>query len=105
MEYKKISNNLGVIKGELIQNKKMILNGSMTCFSDKSEEGFDWDILKNGESYVQGYNVDLQEEKIGSMIKQGFKKGIKEGKIPFISNLRGTRYLCKINPVSDTITK
>jgi len=83
VEHKKISNELGIIKGELLENRKVIVRGSMTCLPQKSEEGFNWDMLSSGESYPQGYTFDYKEDSITSMVKQGLKKGLKEGKIPF----------------------
>lgn len=84
IEHKKISSKLGIVKGELLQNGKVNLKGSMTCIPEKMEESFNWDILKVGQSYFEGYSLDYKGETIGSLIKQGLKKSIKEGKIPFV---------------------
>ncbi len=83
IEHKKVSSSLGIIKGELFQNRKVILKGCMTCVPERVEESFNWDMLSQGQSYFEGYSVDYQGETIGSLIKQGLKKSIKEGKIPF----------------------
>lgn len=83
LEYKKINSNLAVTKGELSQNKKILLKGSITCIPDKNEDSFNWGILKNGESYFSGFSLDHKGESIASLIMQGVKKSIKEGKFPF----------------------
>ena len=84
IEHKKINNVLGLVKGEVLQNQKVVLKGSMTCIPEKTEESFNWDILEVGQSYFEGYSLDYKGETIGSLIKQGLKKSIKEGKIPFM---------------------
>ena len=75
---------LGIVKGEVLQNKKIVLKGGMTCIPEKTEESFNWDVLKVGQSYFEGYSLNYKGETIGSLIKQGVKKSIKEGKIPFM---------------------
>ena len=84
IEHKKISKVLGIVKGEVLQNKKVIIKGSMTCIPENGDDSFNWSILKTGQSYFEGYSIDYKGETIGSMIKQGLKKALKEGKIPFI---------------------
>lgn len=83
IEHKKINNSVGIIKAELLKDKKIVLKGSMTCIPKKSADSFNWDILNNDESFFDGFSVDYGAETIGSMIKEGLKKSIKEGKIPF----------------------
>lgn len=84
IEHKKLSKQLGIIKGEVIHNGKIILKGKMTCIPIKEPDSFDWDKLKDNQSYYKGYTLDYKGETISSMIKQGLTKSIKEGKIPFI---------------------
>ena len=86
VEHKKISNNLGIIKGELLSNGKIVARGSMTCLPKKSEESFDWSRLKNDESFFDGFSLDFPRETFGKMFIEGLKKSIKEGKIPFFRN-------------------
>lgn len=84
VEHKKISKVLGIVKAEVLQNQKIILKGSMTCIPETFEDSFNWNILKDGQSYFEGYSIDYKGETVGSIIKQGLKKSIKEGKIPFL---------------------
>lgn len=84
VEQKKISSKLGVIKAELLQNAKVSAKGKMTTLPVTEDEGFDWDRLKVGEVYYQGFSVDLQGQTVGSMIMEGIKKSIKQGKIPYV---------------------
>ena len=85
IEHQKINSQLGMINGEFFQNGKIVLKGSMTCMLRKAEEdSFDWNILKVGESYFDGFSLDYKRGTIGSLIKEGIKKGIREGKIPFL---------------------
>lgn len=85
VEHKKINPLLGIAKAELLQDGKVVLKGSMTCLPETFEDSFDWNILTDGQSYFEGYSIDYQGETVGSMIKQGLKKSIKEGKIPFFN--------------------
>lgn len=84
VEYHKVSNKLGVIKGELIQNSNVIFKGKMTQFPAVQEEGFNWNILKKGDSYFEAYSLDYKGQNIIGLITEGLKKSIGEGKIPFI---------------------
>lgn len=84
IEHKKINTNVGIMKGEILKDGKIVLTGSMTCMPKKSIDSFDWNMLNNGESFFNGFSVDYSKETIGSMIKEGLKKSIKEGKIPFL---------------------
>jgi len=84
IEHKKLSKNLAIIKGELINNGKVSIKGSMTCIPEVTGESFNWNVLKEGESYFDGYSIDYQGESIGSLIKQGLKKSVKDGRIPFL---------------------
>ena len=55
----------------------------MTCIPKKATDSFDWSMLKNDESFFDGYSIDFGKETFGSLIKEGSKKAVKEGKIPF----------------------
>jgi hypothetical protein len=84
IEHKKVSQTLGLIKGELLQNNKIILRGKMTEFPETFPDSFNWESLTVGESYYEGFSLDYQGETISQLLIQGFKNSIKEGKIPFI---------------------
>ena len=84
IEYRKISEKLGIIRGELIQDDKIIFKGKMTQLPETQVDSFDWDMLEIGESYFEGYSLDYKGETISQLMKQGFKKSLKEGRLPFI---------------------
>lgn len=84
VEHKKVSSKLGVVTAELLQKDKTAMKGRIACFPENEPEGFNWDALKIGESHFAGYGLDYQGETITSMLTEGFKKSIKEGKLPFI---------------------
>lgn len=83
-EHKKISSKIGLIKAELRQSGKLIMKGSMTCVPEKLEDSFDWSMLKVGQSFFSAYSLDYGKQTIGSMIKEGLKNSIKQGKVPFV---------------------
>lgn len=83
IEHRKVNKDIGIIKGELIQNDKIILRGKMTEFPQRGPDSFDWDILDVDESFFDGFSLDYKGESISQMIIQGVKKSIKEGKIPY----------------------
>jgi len=84
IEHKKISKALGLLKAEGLQNGKVFLKGSMACIPERTGDSFDWSMLTDNQSHFEGYSLDYQGETMGTMIKQGLKKRIKEGSIPFL---------------------
>lgn len=84
IEHKKVSKEFGVIKAELYQKDKLIARGAMTCVPETTEDSFYWDLLKVGESRFDGYSLDYQRETVGSIVREGIKKALKEGRIPYI---------------------
>ena len=85
IEHKKINPTLAIIKGELVQNGRVVLKGSMSCIPERSDDSFNWNILKAGQSYFNVFSFDYKGETITSLITQGLKKSLKEGRIPFIN--------------------
>jgi len=83
IEHNKVSARLALIRAEVLKESNVILNGSMTILPKKSTDSFNWDILPVGESFFEGYTLDYGKETIGSMIKEGLKRAVKNGKIPF----------------------
>ncbi|MCX6776084.1 MAG: hypothetical protein NT130_04530 [Candidatus Micrarchaeota archaeon] len=84
LEYKKISEGLGLIKAELIHNNKAVLRGKMTEFPETTSESFEWDKLRAGQSYFVGFSLDYTEETFVQGVINGIKKSMKEGRIPFL---------------------
>jgi hypothetical protein len=84
-EHKKLSNQLAVIRGEVLQGTELIGRGQMTCSPVREPEGFDWEQLRAGESYFVAYSLEYKGETLFSMIGEGLKKSIKSGRIPFVS--------------------
>lgn len=85
IEHKLLTKNMGIVKLELLQNGKVILKGKLTTEPKiSSEEGaFDWNMLRIGESHFVGYSLDLRGQSFKSLIKGGFEKSLKDGRIPF----------------------
>ena len=83
VEHKKLSNKIGVVKAEVIQNGKIMLKGKKTETPVKEEEGFNWNIVEEGESHFEGYSLDVKSQSMKSMIKEGLRKSVKDGRIPF----------------------
>lgn len=84
IEHKKVSNEIGYIKGELIQNGRLLGKGAITCLPKKEKDSFDWNMLDIGQSYFNGFSLDYRAERITALITEGLKKSMKEGKIPFL---------------------
>ena len=84
VEHKKLSSKIGIVKGEILQNGKTIIKGKMTCPPIKDDESFDWNMLTVGESYFQAFSIDFKGQSLKSMITEGIKKSIKEGKLPYM---------------------
>jgi len=83
VEHKKLSENVGLTKAEIVQNGKVVLKGGGTQHISKNPDGFSWSILKHGESYFEAYYLDASKQSVVSLFKEGILKSIKEGKIPF----------------------
>lgn len=86
IEHKKLSNNVGMIKAELLQNNKILLRGKIAKFPERQQDSsFNWEMLKVGESYFEGYSLDFKGATFSQKIIDGFKKSITEGRIPYLS--------------------
>lgn len=79
IEKKKVSNDIGLWGGELLQNDEVLARGKVTMPPNSP----DWDELEIGESIFQGFCLDLKEEKLSEVIIEGIKNRLKNGKIPF----------------------
>ena len=79
IEKKKVSNNIGLWGGELLQNDKVLARGKATM----PQTSPDWDELEVGESIFQGFCLDLKGEKLSDVMIEGIKNRLKEGRIPF----------------------
>ena len=85
VEYRKISTRLGLISAELILNNSVILRGKIAHAPETNQDFFRWDKLRIGETQFEGYLLDTKEEPLIRLIQQGFKKSIRDGRLPFIS--------------------
>ena len=79
LEKKKVSNNIGLFGGELLQNDKIIARGKVTIPTNTP----DWNELEVGESSFQGFCLDLKGESLSEVIIEGIKNRFKDGKLPF----------------------
>ena len=84
LEHKLISEAIGIIKAELVEDGKVIVKGSMARLLEPLEENSKFDMLKKGESYFEVYSLDYKGQDMFSSIKEGFNKSLREGKIPFL---------------------
>ena len=75
-----MSEDIGIIKGELIQNDKVILRGKLTIYPGSP----DWEKIEVGESIFNGLCLDYKGEKLSELFIEGFKNSIREGKFPFL---------------------
>jgi len=84
IEHKKVNSQVGIVNAEIVKDtKEVVFGGGMICSPLESDE-FTWKDLKKGESHYGGYWIDTKPDTIGSMIKEGLTKSIKEGKVPFL---------------------
>lgn len=79
IEKKKVSDNIGLFGGELLQNDKIIARGKVTIPPNTP----DWNELELGESSFQGFCLDLKGESLSEIITEGIKNRLKDGKLPF----------------------
>lgn len=84
IEHKKINENVGIVKGELLQNDEVILGGKMTVFPETLSNAFDWEKLNIGESIFNGFYLDYKGETLSEILLEGIKNSLREGKFPFI---------------------
>jgi len=80
LERKKVSNNIGIFKGELIQNDQVILRGKLTVYPGSP----DWEMIEVGESIFNGLCLDYKGEKLSELFIEGFKNSLRDGKLPFL---------------------
>jgi len=78
IEYKRLNENTGIIKGELYKNDVIELRGSILI---PNPIGDPWENLKPGESQFRGFTLDTKEESFGELIAGFFKRTLKEGKL------------------------
>jgi hypothetical protein len=78
IEYKKLDNELGIVKGELYKNDTIEYRASWLKINPR---GDDWDELNPGESKFHGVTFDTREEGFTELIGGFFKRTLKEGKL------------------------
>jgi hypothetical protein len=87
-ETKKISFNLGLLKGEYYQDGKLEYRGSLLLPLNSSDQNTVWTKIKEGESAFYGITLDSREmkitEKIMDFIGRSFEESTISDFIPFV---------------------
>ena len=78
IEYKKLNENLGIIKGELYKNDIIEYRGSLLTPNPK---GGSWENIGIGKSKFYGLTFDTREESIAELLGGFFKRSLKEGRL------------------------
>lgn len=84
LERKKVSENIGIIKGELIQNDDIVLRGKIAINPNSATDNFNWNDLEIGKSNFIGFSLDYKGETLYELFVEGLKNSIRDGKLPFI---------------------
>jgi len=83
IEMNRKSENIALLKGELIQNGEVILRGKIASTPSALPEE-NWNEIEIGESLYYGISLEYRGETLIDMFKEGVNKCIKEGRLPFI---------------------
>lgn len=83
LEYYKKSENLCLIRGELLQNDDVVLRGKLTIIPELTSNPSQWDKMEVGDSKIFGFSLEYQGETLFDIIRDGFKESLSQGKIPF----------------------
>ncbi len=81
-ETKKISFNLGILKGEYYQDGKLEFRGSLLLPLNSSDQNSVWIKMKEGESAFYGITLDSREMKITEKIMDFISRSFEESTIP-----------------------
>jgi len=84
LERKKVSENIGIIKGELIQNDDVVLRGKITVNPNSPIDDFNWNKLEIGNSIFNGLSLDYKGETLYELFVEGLKNSLRDGKLPFL---------------------
>lgn len=78
IEYKKLNESLGIVKGELYKNDTTEYRASLLMPNPK---GATWEDIGIGKSKFYGLTFDTREESIAELIGGFFRRSLKEGKL------------------------
>jgi len=83
VEFKKVSEIIGIIKGELYNNDKLDFRGSLIIPLSQNDDNQqkNWNTIEIGKSVFYGLSFDSRELCITEKIKEFFNRSISEGKI------------------------
>jgi len=85
LEFNRKTDKIGLIKGELLQNDKVVIRGKLTVFPETMPDPSMWSKLKVGESVFYGFSLEYEGEKLFDMLAEGIKNSIRDGRIPFFN--------------------
>jgi len=83
LEYYKKSENLCLIRGELLQNDDVVLRGKLTIIPELTSNPSQWEKMEVGDSKIFGFSLEYQGETLFDIIRDGFKESLSQGRIPF----------------------
>ena len=90
IEFKKINERIGIIKGELYGNEQLEYRGSilLPLFKTEADQQSTWNSIEVGKSIFYGMSFDTRElgltEKVGDFIGRSFEEGKIQDFIPFL---------------------
>lgn len=89
VEFKKITESIGLIKGELYGNEQLEYRGSilLPLFKTEANQKSNWNSIEVGKSIFYGMSLDTRElgltEKVGDFIGRSLEEGKVQDFIPF----------------------
>jgi len=83
IELNRKSENIALLKGELIQNDEIILRGKIATTPTQLNYQT-WKDIEIGESVFIGFSIENKGETYFDMLREGFNNCLKEGKLPFV---------------------
>ena len=90
IEFKKINESIGIIKGELYGNEQLEYRGSILIplFKTEVNQQSNWNSIEIGKSIFYGISFDARElgliEKVSDFIGRSFEEGKIQDFIPFL---------------------
>ena len=90
VEFKKINERIGIIKGEIFGNEQLEYRGSilLPLLKTEANQQSNWNSIEVGKSIFYGMSFDARElgltEKVGDFIGRSLEEGKVQDFIPFL---------------------
>lgn len=83
IEQKKVSDRLGMLRGEYYLNDKMEASGSLVFPLQQPDESHPtvWDKMRVGDSEYYAITADLKPKPLSALLKGFIRRSLEEGKI------------------------